>query len=149
VLFRSRFHDAFGDVFGKFWNDFPHFYEMKLFEDIQPFKSNFPAVDIWETDSDYHIDIAIAGFNKDEVQLELKENALLISAESNSECSNEGVKCLKKEIARRSFRRAVRFPEKVDTEKIECSYKDGVINCHIGKVVPEKPEDTSVKIKIN
>jgi HSP20 family protein len=149
----SRFHDIVDDVFSR-WNDSDPF-AMKFFDDIQPFKSNFPAVDVWSTDTDYKVDIAVAGFNKDEVSLELKDDILVIAADSKNvreendkdeEAGNE-CKCLRKEIARRSFRRAVRFPEKVDPGKIDCVYKDGVIQCTIGKVVPEE-EDTGIKIEI-
>lgn len=147
--FVSRFHDAVDDIFGRFWGDFPRF-DMKLFDEIQPMRSNFPAVDVYSTDEDYQVEIAVAGFNKDDIELELKDNTLLIKADSSSECedSDEKGKCLRKEIARRSFRRAVRFPEKVDSEKIDCSYKDGIIHCAIGKVVPDEVEDGTVKIEI-
>jgi molecular chaperone IbpA len=146
----SRFHDAVDDMFSRFWDDFPSF-DMKLFDEIQPTRSKFPAVDVYSTEEGFQVDIAVAGFNKDDVELELKDNTLFIKADSNTECedSDEKGTCLKKEIARRSFRRAIRFPEKIDSDQVEASYKDGVISCSVGKVVPEELEDGTVKIQIN
>ena len=147
----SRFHDGFFDRFDKWfdevWGDFS--LDASLFDQIQP-KGAFPKVNVKSTECDYKVDIAVAGFNKEDVELELKDNALFIKADRKQEASEEDDDgtWLRREIAQRSFRRVVSFPEQVDPEKIECGYENGVISCSIGKVQCDPEEDDTVKIEI-
>lgn len=148
----SRFHD---DFFSRFetlmddvWNGFS--LDASLFDQIQP-KGAFPKVNVRSTDCDYKVDIAVAGHDKDDVELELKDNALFIKADKQEESGekDEDGTWLRREIAQRSFRRVVKFPEQVDPEKIDCKYENGIISCSIGKVQCEPEEDNSIKIKID
>lgn len=144
--------NCFNDLFGDLWKKYDEFWrncdiDMSVFEQIQP-KTSFPKINLYEKDSEYEIKIAVADFSKDDLELELKDNTLLIKGESKEE-SEECGKCLCKEISSRSFRRVVRFPKEIDAEKINCVYKDGVISCTIGKKEVIEKEDDAVKIKIN
>jgi HSP20 family protein len=123
-------------------------WDSRVFCDIQP-KGTFPKVNVSETDTAFDVEIAVAGFEKEDVSLELKENTLFIRAEKKeeSEESDEDKKYLMKEIAHRSFQRVLRFPVKVNVESVDCSYKNGIINCKIDKDDSVKPD--VVKIDIN
>jgi HSP20 family protein len=146
----SRFHDDFFPRFGalmdEMWSDFS--LDATLFDQIQP-KGALPKVNVKSTDCEYKVDIAVAGFDKGDVELELKDNALFIKADKQDEAGEQDEEgtWLRREIAQRSFRRVVKFPEQVDTEKIDCNYENGVISCSIGKVQCE-PEDATIKIDI-
>lgn len=127
------------------WRDWD--FDMKTFTDLQP-KSNFPKVNVWEEEDAYKVEIALAGFNKDDIALELKDNSLLIKADTKEESSNNNTKCLLKEISSRSFRRVLAFPKKVLTNSVECSYKNGIVSCTLKKEIDTLPEEDVVKINI-
>ena len=64
--------------------------------------NEYPPYDIIkEGESNYKIELAVAGFKKDELSIQLKDNTLTIKGESNSKNSNGDY--LHKNIARRSF----------------------------------------------
>lgn len=134
--------DSLGSMIDLMHNDF----ETYKFLDIQP-KGSFPKINVAETDEGYEIDIAVAGFEKDEVELEIKNNSMLIKAECSEEKSDETKKYLFKEIASRSFRRAIRFPDKINTDGVSCKHDNGIIKC----VVPKQKADadSTIKIKID
>jgi len=138
------FHSRFDDFFDNFWKDFS--IDASAFANLQP-KSSFPKINVVETDTDYEVEIALAGFDKDDLSLEIKDNCLLIKADKKEESKNEDKRYLMKEISSRSFRRMVKFPIKIDTDKIDCSFENGIVNCTIGKEDVEK--DDLVKIKID
>lgn len=142
----SRFGDIF-DEFDKLWKHWD--LDMKTFADMQP-KSAFPKVNVSETDSEYEVEVALAGFDKEDISMELKDNCLCIMADKKEEVSDEDSekKYLMKEISSRSFRRALNFPAKIMTDDIECSHKDGVIKCILKKDKPEEIEDNTIKIDI-
>ena len=140
----------FGDIFKEFdrvWREWD--LDMKTFTDMQP-KVVFPKINVAETDDKYEVEVALAGFNKEDISMELKDNCLCIRADKQKEVSDEDVdkKYLMREISSRSFRRAINFPKKIITDDIDCTHKDGVIRCVLKKEVPVEPEDGTIKINI-
>jgi len=119
-----------------------------VFDDIQPSTRKFPKINVMDAGDFYEVEIAVAGYAKDEIELELKNNMLFISGKKESEENSEDKKFLCREISYRSFKRGVRFVNKVDPDNIECAFKDGIVTLTIGKI--KKPEEESgLKIKIN
>jgi HSP20 family molecular chaperone IbpA len=138
----------FGDMFREFDEAFRNWdLDMKTFTDLQP-KATFPKINVAETDETYEVEIATAGFDQEDVSLELKDNCLCVKADKQEEVTDEGKKYLMKEISSRSFRRALNLPSKVMTDGIECTHKDGVIKCVLKKEAPVAIEDGTVKIDI-
>lgn len=148
---RMRDINSLSDLFDEFDNLWKSWdIGMRSFVDMQP-KSAFPKVNLAETDESYEVEVALAGFDKEDINLELKDNCLLIKADKQEEKSDEGSdkRYLMKEISSRSFRRAFQLPKKVMTDAIECSHKDGVIRCVLKKEVEKIPEKDTIKIDIN
>jgi len=144
----GRFPDIFSEfnrMFDNFWND--HNWEARIFEEIQP-KGRFPKVDVRSLADKYVVDIAAAGFDKDDIDLELRDNCLLIRAEKSMEDEETEGDYIYREIARRSFSRVVRFPEKINMDEVDCKYENGIVTCSIGKLETEDKKDI-VKIKID
>lgn len=147
-LFPTRFNDLF-DAFHKLMDEG---WENKYFE-LQK-KTSFPKVNVSETDDEYEVEIALAGFDKDDVELELRENCLYIKVERTDKCRCEdecectdNKKYLVREIAHRSFRRCLQFPMSIDTSKISTDFKSGVLTCVLGKEGIEKPEVVKIEIE--
>lgn len=115
------------------------------FMEMQP-KTKFPKVNVSESDTQYTVEIAVAGYDKDEVKLEFKDNCLFIKADK-VEDEEQKNKFLIREISKKSFRRVIQFPIKIDTEKISGAYDRGVITCEIGKLIVA--ENQPIEIKIN
>ena len=145
----SRFHDLFDDMFHKWDEAWKHWdLDTRVFEDLQP-GGRFPKVNVSETKESYEIEIAAAGFSKEDLALELKDNILLIKGDRREE-SKDCCGCksyLRREISSRSFRRVIRFPREVDTSKIDCTHEDGIVKCKIGK--KDVKEEDMVVIDIN
>jgi HSP20 family protein len=143
----SRFSDIF-DEFDRLWNSWN--LPMRAFSDLQP-KTAFPKINVAETDDSFEVEVALAGFDKEDINMELKDNCLCIMADKKEEVSKEDKSrnYLMKEISSRSFRRALNLPKKVVTDEITCTHKDGVITCVLKKEQPKVIEDSdTIKIDI-
>jgi HSP20 family protein len=146
--------DRFGGVFKEFDGLFGRFnslfdnYFCTTVGELKPIKASFPKVNVADDDTGYDVEIAVAGFDKENVSLEVKDNALFINAEKKEECCDEkeGKKYLCKEIAYRSFKRVIPFPAEISSEGISAKYENGVIKCRINKALTAKLD--SVKIEI-
>lgn len=143
----GRFNDLFKDL----WDMVDTFardtrMSMSVFDEIQP-RGSFPKVNVIDNEDSYDVEIAVAGFDKEDINLELQDNTLFIKADKERCNENDCRNYLRREIASRSFRRVIRFPAEINTNEISAKYENGIISCKIGKVISEKPD--SVKIEIS
>lgn len=97
-----------------------------------------PLVDVKESEKDYLIEAELPGMKKDDIKIEFTdENTLQISGRSNVE-KNEtkkenGYTWRISERESQDFARSFSFPANIQAEKIDATYKDGVLTVSIPK----------------
>ena len=128
----------FHDVFDSIVND--SFLSDRL-------SSRVPAVNIAETDGEFHIELAAPGLKKDDFKVNLDKNVLTISVEKKSENVEEGKKYSKREYSYTSFIRSFTLPETVDHSKIEATYNDGILVLNIAKKEEAKIQAREIAVK--
>jgi HSP20 family protein len=119
------------------------FYMSNLFdEDFFPVPGNrtssMPAVNIKEDEKNYTLELAVPGMDKKDLKIDINEDVLTISSEikHESEENKDGYK--RKEFSYSSFSRSFYIPENVNRDKIEASYKDGILSVGLPKQEEEK-----------
>lgn len=89
---------------------------------------NTPAVNVKETDEGFQVELAAPGLVKEDFNIELDNDLLVISSEKKSESeSEEKGKYTRKEFSYTSFKRSFTLPETADANKIEASYENGML----------------------
>jgi HSP20 family protein len=102
-----------------------------------------PPVDIEEQDNAYVIEAELPGVKKDDVNIELVSNELMITGDIK-EREREGI--LRKRTRRIGrFEYRVRLPEQVDVNNVEASLKDGVLSVRVPK--REQAERRRIQVK--
>ncbi len=102
-----------------------------------------PPVDIEEQDNAYVIEAELPGVKKDDVNIELVSNELMITGDIK-EREREGI--LRKRTRRIGrFEYRVRLPEQVDADNVEASLKDGVLSVRVPK--REQAERRTIQVK--
>lgn len=101
-----------------------------------------PNVDIGATDSEYTITAEIPGIGKDDIKVELDNDTLIIRGEKRQEKEEKKKDFYRIERSYGSFQRILNLPADVDQEKIESSFKDGVLTV---KMVRKQIPDSRVK----
>lgn len=86
-----------------------------------------PKVDIIEHETAFEIHLAVPGVSKEDFKIDLKDHHLTISGERKfgTEKSENNFKSIETQYG--TFRRSFALPENVDGEKINASYKDGIL----------------------
>lgn len=99
--------------------------------------STMPAVNIKEGKDDFTVEVAAPGMKKDDFKIELDNNILTISAETESkrEESKEG-QYTRQEFSYQSFKRTFTLPNTIDEKDIKASYNEGILNI----IMPKKEE---------
>jgi len=112
------------------------------------FNSNLPSANIKETEENYGIELIAPGFKKESFKVEVHERNLTISAEEKTDSEEKTETFLRKEYTFGSFTRSFRLPNTVNSEKIEASYKDGILHLTIPKKEEAKVKEP-ILISIN
>ncbi len=128
----------FNDVFESILND--SFLSDKL-------ATRVPAVNIAETEGEFHVELAVPGLKKDDFKISLDKNVLSVSVEKKTENVEEGKKYSKREYSYNSFVRSFTLPETVDHAKIEAEYTDGILKLNIAKKEEAKIQSREIAVK--
>lgn len=104
---------------------------------------NLPTCDVCETEKDYVLEFDLPGVKKDEINIEVVGNQIVVSGERRQEEREEG-KQHRMERRYGSFQRVFTMTDEIDADKIEADYSDGVLTV----VVPKSEEARPRKISI-
>jgi len=135
-----------GRTFSPFY--MPGFFEDDFFPVFSSKTDSMPAVNIREDERQYLLDLAVPGIDKKEIKIDMNEDVLTISSETKNESAENRDGYRRKEFNYASFSRSFQIPDNVNKEKIEASYKDGVLIVSLPKHSEEKNKITR-QIKIS
>ena len=103
------------------------------------FTSNFntgltlPKVNIRETKDSYYVDMAVPGLQKSDFTVDLDNQVLSITAETNENNLDNEDNHIRREFGYASFKRSFSLPETVNEDKIKAEYRDGILSIHLPK----------------
>jgi HSP20 family protein len=103
--------------------------EMLGYDPFRRFFSNVdPQIDVIRTDEGFEVEIPVAGFKTDQIEIVVKENILTLTGKSE----------------RRAFTRSLKLPDDVDTQSIEATVDNGLLSL----VLKRHPEAQPRRIEI-
>jgi len=104
-----------------------------------------PRVDIAENEKAYEIHVALPGMNKEDFNIDLKDNYLTISGERKFKEEKKDKNFYSIETQYGTFSRSFSLPENVDASKITASYVNGILEVTVPKD-EKKTLRTSIKV---
>jgi HSP20 family protein len=106
-----------------------------------------PAVDIYETEEDIVIDAELPGMDKDDVDIQVRDNTLILKGERKVEktVKDEGYHRMERMYG--SFARTFTLPSTVDQERITATYDKGVLHIRMPKTEKTKPQQIKIEVK--
>ena len=130
-----------------FDNAFDHF-ERMFDTDFLSTMPSFPHYNIVKTaDNQYNVELALAGYSKKDIEIELKEGVLTVksvkSKEEKEVEDNNGV--LHQGIAKRYFSKAFTIADDVEVKAAEL--KDGLLKVSMERIIPEHKKARTIAIK--
>jgi molecular chaperone IbpA len=93
------------------------------------------------SDTSYLIELALAGYEHDDLNVELEEGVLVISGEKE----DSEVEYLHKGISTKKFRRTFRLNENVEVK--EAKFTNGMLTVELAHIVPEEKQALQIDIK--
>jgi HSP20 family protein len=126
------------------WNNQEVEKEFERFFEVFSKTDNFaPVCEIHDEDKFFTIGLDIPGLKKEDIDIEVKDNHLIISGERKTE--KTGV--LRSERRYGKFSRIFSLPQNLDTEAIEASYENGVLEIRLTKEEKSQPRKIQISLK--
>ncbi len=106
-----------------------------------------PPVNVFETDTAYKIELAAPNLEKKDININLENDILTISAEKEEDNVTEKGQYTKREFNYFNFSRSFTLPEIADKDKIEAKSANGVLTITINKKedITKKPKQIEIK----
>lgn len=104
---------------------------------MSEFSSNIyitPLLDIKDEGDKYVIEVDLPGVDKKDIDLEVRDRYLIISAKRKSEVNEKKEGYIRSERSFIGYRRELRLPPDADENNIKAKYDNGVLRIEIGKI---------------
>ncbi len=106
-----------------------------------------PAMDVRDMEKSYELAFSLPGFDKKDITISVKNNALTLTASKEEVKEEQGEKYLAREIASGSYERIIELPENANTEKIVAKYKSGILSLSVPKVKEGLAKEIPITVK--
>ena len=144
-----RFSDVqrmFEEWFDDFWSrPFPRLWRPD-FSRLRSLSLEAPSLDVYEQKDDLIVKAEIPGLTKDEIDISLEGNTLTIKGENKKEEEVKEEDYYRCERTFGAFSRSVELPVGVQADKVNASFKNGVLEIRLPKT--EEAKKNVVKVKV-
>lgn len=106
-----------------------------------------PALDVFEDKDNVIVKADLPGLTKDDVEITLQDDVLTLRGEKKQEKEVKEENYHRVERVYGSFNRSVSLPVAVDANKVEATFKDGVLRITLPKAEEAKPKQIKVKVQ--
>jgi HSP20 family protein len=121
--------------------------------DVEPFWrgemgfGGVPAVDIAEKEKEYEVMAELPGMDENNIDVKFADGMLTIKGEKKEEKEEKKKDYYLSERRYGSFQRSFQVPDGVDAEKIEASFKNGVLTVKLPKTAEAVKQEKKIAIK--
>ncbi len=108
-----------------------------------------PRFEVHETDNAVELSAELPGLEEKDVEVRVTKDALTIQGEKRLESKKEGKGTLYTERSYGKFYRSMPLRWDVDRERVEATFKNGVLNINLPKTAAAKDDVRKVSIRAN
>lgn len=107
--------------------------------------SRFSGVSMKDSGEQVHVLIELPGVAKEDVNVNVNDNVLTISAERKQPELKENEQWIRNEISYGKFERSIDLPYSVDVEKVTATHENGILRIVLPKHENAKPKQISIR----
>ena len=107
---------------------------------------NYPPYNIVKTgDNKFDIEVALAGFNKKDINVTSENNMLTIESKQDEKSKDKDGEVIHKGISKRYFKRSFKIADDVEVKGADL--KDGLLKVSMEKIIPDAKKLKTIDIK--
>ncbi len=105
---------------------------------------SFPLVNVYENNDELLVVAEMPGVSKNDIDISAVEGILTISGKRPDGREKEGVAVLRRERCGGDFEKQIRIPTKIQNERIEASFAEGILTIKLPKAEEAKPRQINI-----
>ena len=109
-----------------------------------PARGTYPPINIGSTPEQVDVYLFAAGVNPDTFNISIQQNLLTVDGERRL-ITEEGASYYRKERYDGAFHRVINLPEDVDPDRVDASYRDGVLHISVQRREAARPRQIQIK----
>lgn len=111
-----------------------------------PQSKTTPSVNVIKNDHAYALTMALPGYKKEDVQIKVEKNVLVISSQKEVQKENEDkTKFRLREFNYGNFERKFQLPKNVDQEKLEARFENGLLQLTLSLKPEAQPKSIVIQ----
>ena len=107
--------------------------------------AQYPAVNVWQGPDSAAVTAELPGTAPEDIEISIKNNVLTISGERKPPESSEDATWLRRERPYGRFSRVVQLPFRVDRDRVEARFENGVLQIELHRPEEDKPRRIDIK----
>jgi HSP20 family protein len=116
----------------------------RVFEDAGMTAAATPAADVYETESEFVVELEVPGYDEKDLQIEVTDHTLCVKGERTKETEKKDKAFHLHERLEKSFERRFTLPAEADLEKTKATFEKGVLEVHVTKAADAKPRTVPI-----
>lgn len=105
----------------------------------------FPPINVWTSEDEAIVRAELPGIEPADIDISLVNDTLTIKGCRNKEAEKEGETCHRQERGYGQFARSLQLPFRVESDKVEARFADGVLEISLPRAESDKARKISVK----
>lgn len=105
----------------------------------------FPAVNVWVNGEEAVMSSEIPGMNREEIDISVSGNMVTLQGKRPAEEQREGESWHRHELWHGDFKKTIRLPFNVAADKVQATYKNGVLHVSLPQLEADKPRKITIK----
>jgi HSP20 family protein len=107
----------------------------------------FPAVDVYEDKDNLLVKAELPGLKKEDIEISLHDGFLTVAGERKGEEKHKDAGVYRTERWTGRFHRTISLPCRVEADKINATYNEGVLTVTLPKAEEAKPKQIPITVK--
>lgn len=105
----------------------------------------FPLMNVYDSQDSLVVTAELPGLDKDSVNITFSDNSLTISGTQKQSDKLKEMSIIRRERVEGNFEKTVSIPCKVESDKINASFKDGILTIRLPKCEDAKPRRITIQ----
>ena len=116
----------------------------RLFSGFTPAARDFPPINIWLGEHGVVVTSELPGVTRDDVTISLQEDVLTLEGARQPK-QQESVNWQRRERAYGSFSRAIQLPFRVDPDKVQARFDNGILEIELQRLEADRPKKIEIR----
>jgi HSP20 family protein len=131
-------------MFDQFFNDPFTMLSVPTLRSVADF---MPRIDVSETETSMQVTAELPGMDENDIQLTLENDSLIISGEKKNDVEEKGKNFHRVERSYGSFQRIIPLVSEIQSDKVEASFRNGVLKITLPKTAAAAKQTRKIEIK--